>query len=163
LERGLIDMATLVRFDPFRELAGFQSDVSRLLNGMVEGNGRTTQAWVPALDVWETGDEIVLAFDLPGVAEDEIAVELEDDMLTVSAVRERTQETDGEGVARYERRFGTFTRTIGLPQGVGDADVQATYKDGVLELHVRKPEQRKPRRIQVGTSQPSIEGAATKE
>src|SRR3954453_19007996 len=92
LERGLIDMATLVRFDPFRELAGFQTDVSRLLNGMLEGNGRTTQAWVPALDVWETQDELVFAFDLPGVAEDAITVELEDDMLTVSAVRERAHE-----------------------------------------------------------------------
>src|SRR4051795_6815332 len=105
-------MATLVRFDPFRELAGFQSDVSRLLNGMLEGNGRTTQAWVPALDVWETQDELVFAFDLPGVPEDAITVELEDDMLTVNAVRERTKQADAEGVARYERRFGTFTRTI---------------------------------------------------
>jgi HSP20 family protein len=158
-------MATLVRFDPFRELAGFQSDVSRLLNGMLEGNGRTTQAWVPALDVWETADELVFAFDLPGVEEDRIDVELEDDMLTVSAVRERAQEveTQSDGIALRERRFGTFTRTIGLPHGIADADVQATYKDGVLELHVRKPEERKPRRIQVGTSQPPIEGAATKE
>src|SRR3954449_1980118 len=105
LERGLIDMATLVRFDPFRELAGFQSDVSRLLNGMLEGNGRTTQAWVPPLDVWETKDELVYAFDLPGVPEDAIAVEVEDDVLTVSAVRERPQDAQTEGLARYERRF----------------------------------------------------------
>ena len=158
-------MATLVRFDPFRELAGFQSTMGQLLNGMIEGNGRTTQAWVPALDVWETKDELVFAFDLPGVPENEIAVELEDDTLTVSAVRERPQATEAEveGIARYERRFGTFTRTIGLPQGIGDADIRATYRDGVLELHVRKPEQRKPRRIQVDTAQPSIDGAATKE
>jgi HSP20 family protein len=84
-------------------------------------------------------------------------------VLTVSAVRERAQEAQTEGLARYERRFGTFTRTIGLPHGVADADIQATYRDGVLELRVAKPEQRKPRRIQVGTSQPPIEGAATKE
>jgi HSP20 family protein len=158
----LIDMATLVRFDPFRELAGFQRDMSQLLNGLLEGNGRTTQAWVPALDVWETAEELVFAFDLPGVAEDAIAVELEDDTLTVSAVRERTEDAEAEGIRRYERRFGTFTRTVGLPQGVGDTDVQATYKDGVLELHVRKPEQRKPRRIEIGTEQAPIEGAATK-
>jgi HSP20 family protein len=158
-------MATPVRFDPFRELAGFQSEMSQLLNGLLEGNGRTTQAWVPALDVWETADELVFAFDLPGVEEDRIAVELEDDMLTVSAVRERAQEaeTQSEGIALRERRFGTFTRTIGLPQGIAGADIQATYKDGVLELHVRKPEERKPRRIQVGSSKPPIEGAATKE
>src|SRR3954453_19430441 len=127
LERGVIDMATLVRFDPFRELAAFQSDVSRLLNGMVEGNGRTTQAWVPALDVWETADEIVYAFDLPGVAEGRISVALEDDMLTVSGEPRREELPEGEGFARYERRFGTFSRTIGLPQGIGDADIQASY------------------------------------
>ena len=157
-------MATLVRFDPFRELAGFQSEMSRLMNGLLEGNGRTTQSWVPPLDAWETEDEIVYAFDLPGVAEDKISVELEDDMLTVSAERERVQQAEGDGLARYERRYGTFSRTIGLPHGVGDADIQASYKDGVLELHVRKPEQRKPRRIQVGSSeQKTIEGSGTKQ
>jgi HSP20 family protein len=158
----VIEMATLVRFDPFRELAGFQTEMSRLMNGLLEGNGRTTQAWVPALDVWETKDELVFSFDLPGIPEDRISVELEDDMLTVSAVRERGHEAEVEGVARSERRFGTFTRTIGLPQGIADADVRASYVNGVLELHVRKPEQRKPRRIQVGGSaQPTIEGAST--
>jgi HSP20 family protein len=85
-------------------------------------------------------------------------------MLTVSAERERVQQGDGEGFARFERRFGTFSRTIGLPQGIGDADIQASYREGVLELHVRKPEQRKPRRIQVGSSeQKTIEGSGTKE
>src|SRR3954463_9603602 len=127
-------MATLVRFDPFRELAGFQSATSRLMNGPLGGNGRTTQAWVPALDVWETADELVYAFDLPGVAEEQISVELEDDMLTVSAERTRDEQSEGEGFARYERRFGTFSRTIGLPQGIGDEDIQASYANGVLEL-----------------------------
>jgi HSP20 family protein len=160
----VIEMATLVRFDPFRELAGFQSEMSRLMNGLLEGNGRTTQAWVPALDVWETADEIVYAFDLPGVAEDKISVELEDDMLTVSAERSREEQSEAEGLARYERRYGTFSRTIGLPQGIGDADIQASYTNGVLELRVKKPEQRKPRRIQVGsTEKKTIEGTSTKQ
>jgi HSP20 family protein len=156
-------MATLVRFDPFRELAAFQTEMSRLLNGL-EGNGRATQSWVPALDVWETEDELVYAFDLPGVPEERISVELEDDMLTVTAERERTERAEGEGFARYERRFGTFSRTIGLPQGVTDASIGAEVKDGVLEIHVRKPEERKPRRIQIGTKeQATIEGASSKE
>jgi HSP20 family protein len=153
-------MATLVRFDPFRELVGFQTEVSRLVGGLLEGNGngRSGQAWIPAVDAWETTDELVYAFDLPGVAEEDISVELEDDVLTVTAVRARATQ---EGLARRERRFGTFTRTLGLPQGVSDADIQATYANGVLELHVRKPEERKPRRIPVGTAQPTIEGAST--
>jgi HSP20 family protein len=157
-------MATLVRFDPFRELAAFQGEMSRLMNGLVEGNGRTSQSWVPALDVWETQDELVYAFDLPGVPEEKISIELADDMLTVTAERERTERTEGNGFQRYERRFGTFSRTIGLPAGVTDANVKADYKNGVLELHVQKPEQRKPRRIPVGAQeQATIEGTSSKE
>ena len=70
-------MATLVRWEPFRDLAALQKEMSRFMNGR-EGNGRTNQSWVPALDVWETDEEIVYALDLPGIPEDEISVELDD-------------------------------------------------------------------------------------
>src|ERR687884_894792 len=114
-------MATLVRFrEPFREMAALQSEMSRLMNGLLEGNGRTNQAWTPAVDVWETEKELVYAFDLPGIPEDKISVELEDNALTVSAERERSEEVSGERFYRYERRFGAFTRTIGLPQGTDE-------------------------------------------
>src|SRR5206468_5090528 len=63
------EMATLVRWEPFREIASLQNEMSRFMNGLLEGNGRTNQAWVPALDVWETESEIVYALDLPGVPE----------------------------------------------------------------------------------------------
>src|SRR5581483_7710909 len=110
-------MATLVRWEPFRELASFQNELSRLMNGLSEGNGRTTQAWVPTLDAWETDEEIVYAFDLPGVPEQAIEVELEGTTLTVTARRERTQNTRQDAYYRFERRFGTFTRTVGVPEG----------------------------------------------
>jgi HSP20 family protein len=157
-------MATLVRWEPFRELASLQNEMSRLMNGLVEGNGRTTQPWVPTVDVWETENELVYAFDLPGIPEDKISVELDEGALTVSAERERSGGLKQDGFHRFERRFGTFTRTIGVPQGTTDSDVSADYENGVLEIHVKKPEQAKPRRIQVGTSsaaQPTIEGSAT--
>ena len=151
-------MATLVRWEPIRELAAMQNEMSRFMNGLLEGNGRTTQSWVPAVDVWETGNEIVYAFDLPGIPQDKINVEFEDGALTVSAERGREQKVEGDRFYRYERRFGTFSRTIGLPQGVADADITAKYEHGVLELHVRKPEQQKPKRIRVGGAQGAIEG-----
>jgi HSP20 family protein len=154
-------MATLVRFEPFRELAAMQNDMSRFMNGLLEGNGRSVQSWVPAVDVWETDNEVVYAFDLPGIPEDKISVEFEDGAVTVTAERERTEEVKEERFYRYERRFGTFTRTIGLPQGVNEEGIRADYHDGVLELHVAKPEQPKPRRIQVGsTSKATIEGTS---
>jgi HSP20 family protein len=155
-------MGTLIRWEPLRELASFQTEMSRLMNGLLEGNGRTTQSWVPALDVWETEDELVYAFDLPGVDEDKVNVELNEGALTVSAERERTDEVSNDGFYRFERRFGTFSRTIGLPQGITEDAISADYRDGVLEIRVRKPEQPKPRRIQVGSgAQATIEGTKT--
>jgi HSP20 family protein len=159
-------VATLVRWEPFRELATLQTEMSRLMNGLLEGNGRSGQSWVPPVDVWETENEIVYAFDLPGIPEEKISVELHDDTLTVTGEREHKEERSEDGFYRYERRFGSFSRTLGVPQGVGEDAVKADYKDGVLEIRVAKPEVTKPRRIQVGSSGKSaesgtIEGTAT--
>jgi HSP20 family protein len=159
-------MATLVRWEPLREIATLQNEMSRLMNtftGFGNGHGATPRSWVPAVDVWETENELVYAFDLPGIPEDKISLEFEDGVLTVTAERERTQELAEERLYRYERRFGTFSRAIALPQGVDDEQIKADYHDGVLEVRVAKPEQTKPRRIQVGGgSQKTIEGTATK-
>jgi HSP20 family protein len=152
-------VATLVRWEPLRELATLQTEMSRLMNGLFEGNGRATQSWVPAVDVWETENDLVYAFDLPGVREDAISIELHDDTLTVSAQRERVNERTEDGFARYERRFGTFSRAVGVPQGVSESGIRADYKEGVLEIRVAKPEEAKPRKIQIGGSaHPTIEG-----
>ena len=152
-------MATLVRWEPFRELATLQTEMSRLMNGLFEGNGRAAQSWVPAVDVWETDNEVVYAFDLPGIPEEKISVELHDDTLTVTGEREHREERSEDGFYRYERRFGSFSRTLGVPQGVSDDGVSADYKDGVLEVRVAKPEVTKPRRIQIGTSGKSAENS----
>jgi HSP20 family protein len=151
-------MATLVRWEPFRELSTVHSELSRLMNGMFEGNGRTSDSWTPALDVWETEDELVYAFDLPGIPEESIEVELNDDTLTVSATREQTSEVDRDRFYRFERRFGSFSRAVGLPQGTDESNVKADYRNGVLEVRVAKPEVQKPRRIQVGGAPPTLEG-----
>ncbi|HVS84571.1 MAG TPA: Hsp20/alpha crystallin family protein [Gaiellaceae bacterium] len=155
-------MATLVRWEPFRELASLQNEMSRFMNGLLEGNGRETQSWIPTADVWETEDEVVYAFDLPGIPEDKVSVELDEGALTVTAERAREQKVEEGRYFRFERRFGTFTRTIGLPQGVKDEDISAHYEHGVLEVHVRKPEQPKPRKIEIsGLAGPkTIEGTA---
>ena len=99
-------MTTLVRWEPFRELASLQSEMSRLLNGLYDGPGRVTQSWVPALDVWETETELVYAFDLPGIPEERISLEVSDDTLTVSAERQRVLEESDDRYRRFERRFG---------------------------------------------------------
>jgi HSP20 family protein len=150
-------VATLVRWEPMRELATLQTEMSRLMNGLFEGNGRTAQSWVPAVDVWETENDLVYAFDLPGVSEEQISIELHEDTLTVTAQRERQEERTEDGVVRFERRFGTFARAVGVPSGVTEDGIKADYRDGVLEIRVAKPAAAKPRRIQLGGSQPTIE------
>jgi HSP20 family protein len=158
-------MTTLIRWDPFREMASLQNDMSRLMGGILgtTNGGDEPRTWIPPVDVWETDDEIVYAFDLPGMSKDELSIELEDGSLTVAGVRERKSTDSKDGVYRYERRVGSFSRTIGLPQGVTEDAIKADYKDGVLELHIGKPEQPKPRRIQIGgTEHATIEGSSSK-
>ena len=156
-------MATLVRWEPFREFAALQNEMSRLVNSWAgaEGTGNGgTRSWVPSVDVWETNSDVVYAFDLPGIPEDRISVEVGEGTLTVAGERERTEKTEGDRFYRYERRFGSFERAIGLPQGVKEDEIKAAYEDGVLEIRVPKPEQAKPRRIQVGSGdQATIEGS----
>jgi HSP20 family protein len=155
-------MATLVRWEPFRELAAVQNEMSRFMNGLLEGNGQATQSWVPTADVWETEEEVVYAFDLPGIREDQISVELEDGALTITGERAREHRVEEGSYFRFERRFGTFSRTIGVPQGVTEEGVSAKYEHGVLEVHVRKPEQPKPRKIEVtvGSGHKTLEGTS---
>ena len=159
-------MATLVRWEPFRELASLQNEMSRLMSNVFEGAGNggdVGRTWLPAVDVWETEHELVDAFDLPGVAQDKITVEFDDGTLTVGAEREQSEEVSKDRYYRFERRYGTFSRTVALPQGVDESKIRADYKDGVLEIHVAKPEQAKPKRIEIGgtSEQGTIEGRAT--
>jgi HSP20 family protein len=131
------------------------SEFERLIKTLFESPARATglssHAWTPPLDVWETEGELVYAFDLPGIPEEKIAVDLEDSTLTVSGSRERSEIEDGR-FFRYERPFGEFTRSVALPEGTGDGEASAHYANGVLEVHVQKPEQSKPRRLPVTTT-----------
>jgi HSP20 family protein len=157
----------IVRWEPFRELAALQNEMGRWMSqvaGATPGNGNgQSSTWLPAVDVWETEGELVLSFDLPGIPEDKVSVELDENVLTVSGERERTQEHSGDRFYRFERRFGTFSRSVTLPPGVSEDSIKAEYRDGVLEIRVPKPEEPKPKKIQIGTGQGAIEGKSTRK
>jgi HSP20 family protein len=156
-------MTTLVRFDPYREVTALQGEMARFLTLLGGGTGTTTEGvWAPAMDVWETDDEIVYAFDLPGIPKDTVSIEFENGVLTVSAERERSPGVPTDRLYRFERRYGSFSRAIGLPQGVSeDQMISARYDNGELEVHVQKPKVKTPRRIQIGNGKPAIAGKAT--
>jgi HSP20 family protein len=143
----------LVRWEPVRELSSLQSEMNRVFNTFFdvpatpgEGNARR---WVPAMDLVETEDHFALKADLPGLAEGDVAIDLEGDVLTVSGERKADHEERGEGFHRIERSYGSFRRSLTLPEGVDPEAVNATFDKGVLEIRIPKPEARKPRRVSI--------------
>jgi HSP20 family protein len=149
----------LVRWDPIRELDSLQSDMNRLFDRFFEGrtgNG-TSRRWIPAMDLLETEDHLVLRGDLPGLTEDDIDIEIKDNVLTVSGERRGDKEEKGEGYYRVERAFGSFSRSLTLPQGVDADRVEANFDKGVLEVRIPKPAEAKPTRVQIGKG--TVEGS----
>ena len=157
----------LVRWQPAREITSIQSEMNRLFNTFFDTptrtkgtNGTSLRRWVPAMDLAETEDSYVLKADLPGLSEGDVNVEVEDKVLTVSGERKAEHEDKGEGYVRVERSYGSFRRSLTLPEGIDADAVQATFENGVLEVRIPKPEERKPRKvaIQVGERPAAIEG-----
>ncbi len=153
----------LVRWEPVRELTSLQSEMNRLFNTFFDtpttaanGNG-TARRWVPAMDLVETDEHFILKADLPGLSEEDVTIEVEDRVLTVSGERKAEHETSKEGYHRVERAFGAFSRSLTLPEGVDPEAVAASFDRGVLEVRIPKPEQRKPRKISIG-----VGGSASK-
>ncbi|MEA2321904.1 MAG: hypothetical protein QOD81_1754 [Solirubrobacteraceae bacterium] len=161
----------LVRWEPVRELTSLQSEMNRLFNtffdtpstGAATGNGGALRRWVPPMDLVETDEHFVLRADLPGLSEEDVQIELEDNVLTVAGERKAEHEEKREGYYRIERAFGQFRRSLTLPDGVDPEGIAARFDKGVLEVRVPKPEQRRPRRvaIQVGDAPAAVEGQQT--
>jgi HSP20 family protein len=161
----------LIRWEPVRELHTMQNEMNRLFNTFFDsptpGNGGTAglRRWIPAMDVVETDDHFVLRADLPGLSENDVNIELEDNVLTVAGERKAEHEQRGEGYYRVERAFGSFSRSLTLPEGVNADAIQASFDNGVLEVRIPKPEQHKPRKVQIslGGQTKTIEGTETTE
>ena len=154
----------LVRWDPVRELDSLQSDMNRLFDGFFQGrpgNGGSRR-WIPAMDLLETENELVLRADLPGMTEDDVSIEIKDNVLTVSGERQAEQEEKSEGYYRVERSFGGFSRALTLPRGIDAEAVSAGFDRGVLQVRIPKPEERKPTRVQIGTGG-SVEGSGSEK
>jgi HSP20 family protein len=145
----------LVRWEPARELQTIQQEMNRLFGSFFDSSTATAatngaaRRWIPPMDLLEEDSQFVLRADLPGVSEDAVKVELEDNVLTVSGERKSEHEERKDGFYRVERSFGRFSRTVTLPEGVSADGIQATFDNGVLEVHVQKPEQPKPQKVAI--------------
>jgi HSP20 family protein len=154
----------IVRWDPFRELTALQGEVNRLFSRVGGGEVAERQSWIPSVDVVETKDAITLKADLAGMDPNDIHLEVEDNVLTVSGERRFEEEVDEEKYYRIERRYGSFSRSIALPQGADSEKIDAEYENGVLVVTVPKVEAVKPKRITVGlkgASPETVEGTGS--
>jgi HSP20 family protein len=144
----------IIRWDPFREMTQLQSQMSRLWDATI---GSRQESWLPAVDVFDTENAVVLKAELAGMNPDDIEIEVEDNVLTIRGERKFEEKVDEERYYRVERRFGSFQRSLALPQGVKPEDIQAAYEDGILEVRVPKAEEEKPKKISV-TARKTVEG-----
>jgi HSP20 family protein len=154
----------LVRWDPVRELDSLQSDMNRLFDTFFQGragDGVRNRRWNPAMDLVETQDHLVLRADLPGMSEDDVQIEIKDGVLTVSGERKSEHEEKSKGYHRVERAFGSFSRSLTLPDGVDADAVDASFDNGVLEVKIPKPAESKPHRVQIGRG--TVEGQGTEK
>src|SRR3954466_13540358 len=140
----------IVRWEPLREFSTLQNEMNRLFNTVFDaptagGNGGALRRWMPGMDLVETGDHFVLRADLPGLSEEDVAIEVEDRVLTVSGERKAEHETTKEGYHRVEGAFGSFSRSLTLPEIIDAEAVAASFDRGVLEIRIPKPAQPKPR------------------
>ena len=151
----------------------FSGDLHRLFNTLLDDrNSVAQQRWVPPMDLVEADDHFVLKADLPGLSEADVSIEVSDNALTISGERKAEHEKRERGWYRVERAFGSFSRSLTLPDGIDPDSIAAAFDRGVLSVTIPKPEQRKPRRIQIGATdangngsngngQPAVEGTAT--
>ena len=139
----------LVRWTPFTEMDRLSQAMNRLFdNGYDNDAARAPQVtWTPAIDVTEDKDKIVLFADVPGLAEKDLDVQIEKDVLTLRGERTLDRKSDGEGARRFERVSGSFVRSFTLPQTIDVEHVTAALKDGVLTLTLPKKPEAQPKKI----------------
>jgi HSP20 family protein len=147
-------MSTLIRWEPAREISTLRDRMDRMFSeafGRAWGSeeGLATGVWVPPVDVFETGDSIVLKADLPEVDKNDVDISVQNNMLTIRGERKREHETKEKDFYRMERSYGTFSRSFSLPPTVDAEKIDAGFADGVLTLTLPKREGSKPKQIKV--------------
>jgi HSP20 family protein len=140
----------ITRFDPFRDVVTLQSRLNSLFRDFNEGEGALTAAsFVPAVDIYEDPQKVVLKLEVPGIEEKDLDVRVENHTLTVKGERKFEKEEKEENFHRIERRYGSFYRAFTLPSTVDTENIGASYNAGVLKLELKKKAEAQPKQIKV--------------
>jgi HSP20 family protein len=144
----------LVQWTPMGNLQPFQHEMNRMFDQFFRGsNGEEAKVstWRPSVDIYETDDALVIKAELPGVSKDDIIIDVHQNTLTLRGQRTHEAEVKDEQYHRVERSYGSFQRSFTLPSTIDYEKVQATFKNGVLELHLPRLESAKPRQIAINS------------
>lgn len=133
--------------DPFREMQSLHRQMDRLISQAMGGGG----AGFPAMNVYGSEDGVAITAEMPGVTKEDLELSVHRDIITLKGER-KSQLDDGASWHRRERGSGRFTRTLSLPFAVDPEHVEASLSEGILKLSLRRPEEDKPRRIQINAS-----------
>lgn len=145
----------ITRWDPFRDLNILQERMNRVfedaaVRGWKSDEPSATTSWSPAVDIYETDSEIMVQAELPGVDRKDIALQLENNVLTLKGDRRFEKETNQENYHRIERSYGGFSRAFTIPTIVDEDKIRADYRDGILKIALPKKEQVKAKQIKIG-------------
>jgi HSP20 family protein len=136
----------LTRWDPFAELGELRSRFDRIFDDLTGGHER---GWTPAIDVVRDSDKLVMRADIPGIKPEEVKIEVEDDILTVSGEHEESKEEKDKHYLRRERRYGSFSRSIALPPGVDARKIEAQTHNGIIEVTIPHPAKAKKETVTI--------------
>ncbi len=140
---------TLTRWEPFAEFAELRNRFDRMFEGLAEGESRS---WTPAIDVERDKDNLIVRADVPGIKPDEVKIEVEDDILTVSGAHEERKEQKDKDYLRRERRYGSFSRSMALPTGVDAKKIKAKTQNGVVEVTIPLPKEANKETVKITPS-----------
>lgn len=136
----------LAAWRPFTDFGELRHRLDQAFRDLSDG---AQSGWAPSVDVVRSNGDLVLRADLPGIKPDEVKIEVEDGVLTVSGEHEESSERKDEDFMRRERRFGAFSRSMSLPSGVSAADIEATTEDGVLEVRIPVPKEPEAESVEI--------------
>ena len=144
-------MRTLSRFEPFSVAGNLQEQINRVFKDVLGRSGEESNltTWAPAVDIFETEQELVVKADLPDIDPKDLDIRVEDNILTIRGERKFEKKVDKDNYLRVERAYGSFARSFSLANTVNTEAIKADYQNGVLTLSIPKREEAKPKQIKV--------------
>ena len=155
--------ATLTQFQPFRGVS-LQDQINRLFNETFDRSSdeASLTPWAPAVDIYETEQNLVVKADLPDIKPEELDIRVENNILTIRGERKFEKKVNENNYLRVERSYGSFSRSFSLASTVNTEAIQADYRNGVLTLSIPKREEAKPKQIKVHVDTPVVAAAGAK-